>query len=212
MVLRSFRQKLYSFFMSLKQPDGSFLVSKNAEVDCRAIYALLVVATFLDMLTPELVSGVPSFVASTQTYEGGFAAASAPYYISKDILLDYPRPALGEAHGGYAGCAIASWVMLQPVMTEEESKMIDMPKFLRWLVWMQGEETDKGGFRGRSNKLVDNCYSWWCGSSLAIIEALVNDQEEEDLTEPVVEEPAETDDDWIDSEWWLYNNSELWVP
>ena len=29
------REKMYTWFMSLKQPDGSFLVSKNAEVDMR---------------------------------------------------------------------------------------------------------------------------------------------------------------------------------
>jgi protein farnesyltransferase subunit beta len=29
------RQKLYNWFMSLKEPDGSFLVSENAEVDMR---------------------------------------------------------------------------------------------------------------------------------------------------------------------------------
>lgn len=191
--------------MSLKQPDGSFLVSKNAEVDIRGIYALLVVSILLDILTPELIEGIPSFIASTQTYEGGFASASAPYYISEDTFLDHPRPTLGEAHGGYAGCSIGAWVMLQPLMTEEEIKMLDVPKFLRWLVWMQGEEADKGGFRGRSNKLVDNCYSWWCGGSLAIVEALLNDKEEEGVQPE--EETTDTDEDWIDSDWWLYDNS-----
>lgn len=29
------RKKIYDWFMSLKQPDGSFLVSENAEVDMR---------------------------------------------------------------------------------------------------------------------------------------------------------------------------------
>jgi protein farnesyltransferase subunit beta len=29
------RQKLYEFFMSLKQPDGSFLVAEHMEVDVR---------------------------------------------------------------------------------------------------------------------------------------------------------------------------------
>lgn len=30
-----YRQKLYAFFMSLKQPDGSFLVAHEAEIDVR---------------------------------------------------------------------------------------------------------------------------------------------------------------------------------
>lgn len=33
--LMRFRKKLYEFYMSLKQPDGSFLVAKDMEVDIR---------------------------------------------------------------------------------------------------------------------------------------------------------------------------------
>lgn len=82
--------------MSLKQPDGSFLVSYDAEVDVRlvfplyfsrsehndnvrsGIYCLLAVATLLNIITPELVAGIPEFLASCQTYEGGFGSASFP--------------------------------------------------------------------------------------------------------------------------------------
>lgn len=35
---------------------------------------------------------------------------------------------------------------------------------------MQGTEIEGGGFRGRTNKLVDGCYSWWVGGSFALIE------------------------------------------
>lgn len=31
------RKKLYAFFMSLKQPDGSFLVAHHSEVDVRSV-------------------------------------------------------------------------------------------------------------------------------------------------------------------------------
>ena len=31
------RKKMYEWFMSLKEPDGSFLVSRNAEVDMRCV-------------------------------------------------------------------------------------------------------------------------------------------------------------------------------
>jgi hypothetical protein len=37
---------------------------------------------------------------------------------------------------------------------------------------MQGTEIELGGFRGRTNKLVDGCYSWWCGGSFALLGAL----------------------------------------
>ena len=44
----------------------------------RGIYCLLVVATLLNLLTPELLAGVPQFLATCQTYEGGFCNASFP--------------------------------------------------------------------------------------------------------------------------------------
>jgi protein farnesyltransferase subunit beta len=76
-----------------------------------------VTATLLDILTPELVSGMAEFLRSCQTYEGGFASSSHPYYSAEDgepQVLSGVRPILGEAHGGYTSCAIASWMMLQP--------------------------------------------------------------------------------------------------
>lgn len=123
----------------MKQPDGSFIVNKDAEVDVRSViisleiiwtdpmlrrgtYCLLVTATLLDILTPELVKGTAGFLRSCQTYEGGFASSSHPYYSAESDeleLLPGIRPALGEAHGGYTSCAIASWMMLQPYQKPE---------------------------------------------------------------------------------------------
>ncbi|KAH9990916.1 terpenoid cyclases/protein prenyltransferase alpha-alpha toroid [Russula vinacea] len=145
------RDKLYKWYLSLKQPDGSFIVSNHGEVDVRGIYCLLVVALMLDIITPELVNGTPAFIASCQTYEGGFSSASHPHIF--DGILAAQRPSLGEAHGGYTFCALASWVLLQPYISA-------------------GLEIELGGFKGRTNKLVDGCYSWWVGGAFALLEAL----------------------------------------
>ncbi|EIW78087.1 terpenoid cyclases protein prenyltransferase [Coniophora puteana RWD-64-598 SS2] len=190
------REKMYAFFMSLKQPDGSFTVSHHAEVDVRGTYCLLVVAHLLDLLTPALVRGTAAFVASCQTYEGGFASASQPYFAAstsgdgEPVLLEEPRPALGEAHGGYTFCALASWVMLRRFLPPEEPSssspvpplsassaperrpQINYKSLTRWLAQLQGGEAELGGFRGRTNKLVDGCYSWWVGGCFALLEAL----------------------------------------
>ncbi|THH18071.1 hypothetical protein EW146_g2871 [Bondarzewia mesenterica] len=174
------REKIYNWFMSLKQPDGSFLVTHDGEVDTRGIYCLLVAAYLLDILTPELIAGTAAFIASCQTYEGGFASASHPYFSaessespSQSSCLPFPRPRLGEAHGGYTFCALASWVLLEPFLPEGESQpTIDGKRLLRWLVNMQGTEIELGGFKGRTNKLVDGCYSWWVGGEFALLEAL----------------------------------------
>jgi len=47
-----------------------------------------------------------------------------------------------------------------------------LKNLLRWLVHMQGVEAELGGVKGRTNKLVDGCYSWWCGGSFSLLEVL----------------------------------------
>lgn len=49
---------------------------------------------------------------------------------------------------------------------------INTKSLLRWLVQMQGLPIEMGGFKGRTNKLVDGCYSWWVGGSLNLLAAL----------------------------------------
>ncbi|KAL9708966.1 CAAX farnesyltransferase (FTase) subunit beta [Leucoagaricus gongylophorus] len=179
--------------MSLKQLDGSFRVAKHMEVDVRGIYCLIVTAALLNIMTPELVEGTSTFLASCQTYEGGFSSASYPFYSAEtDRVLRAPKPNLGEAHGGYTFCALASWTLLQSCLdfetpsatsgsetssvleakVTEERPSIDLRRLTRWLVNLQGSEAELGGFKGRTNKLVDGCYSWWCGAAFALLEAL----------------------------------------
>lgn len=158
------------------------------------IYCLLVTASLLDIMTPELVRGTATFLASCQTYEGGFSSASHPFYsVETDQVLRTPRPNLGEAHGGYTFCALASWILLRNYLNTQPSSFsgggeeqqdqwgaelttnwpqIDLKRLTRWLVNMQGSETELGGFKGRTNKLVDGCYSWWCGGAFSLLEAL----------------------------------------
>ncbi|KAJ8502466.1 hypothetical protein ONZ45_g11727 [Pleurotus djamor] len=208
------RQKMYQFFMSLKQPDGSFLVAHHAEVDVRGIYCLLVTATLLDILTPELVQGTASFIASLQTYEGGFSSASQPYYSSDtpspESLLSSPRPPLGEAHGGYTFCALAAWVMLRPFIASSSSApQINTKSLLRWLVNMQGSAVEIGGFKGRTNKLVDGCYSWWVGGAFALLEVLgVSAGLGDVATEPPENESTE-EQSWTDVDDALFNRTAL---
>jgi protein farnesyltransferase subunit beta len=174
------RDKMYKFFMSLKQKDGSFMVARHSEVDVRGIYSLLIISSMLDILTHELVEGTAEFIASCQTYEGGFASASHPSFsFNNNNSSSLPlRPTLGEAHGGYTFCALASWVLLQPYLASSSfshhhtTPTINLKNLLRWLTQMQGTEIELGGFKGRTNKLVDGCYSWWCGGSFALLEAL----------------------------------------
>ena len=38
---------------------------------------------------------------------------------------------------------------------------------------MQGLPIELGGFKGRTNKLVDGCYSWWVGGCVILVETLL---------------------------------------
>lgn len=139
----------------------------------RGTYCLLVVATLLDILTPELLRNVDKYIASCQTYEGGFACAS---YSSGSS----PFRASPEAHGGYTSCCLNVHFLLESLVPPggssslgfEFPRPIDVDGALRWSVQMQGEAIEGGGFRGRSNKLVDGCYSWWVGGGFPVLEEL----------------------------------------
>jgi protein farnesyltransferase subunit beta len=167
-----------------------------------------VVATLLDILTPELVKNTAGFIASCQTYEGGFSSASQPFYAPTGDVLPYPRPPLGEAHGGYTSCAVASWIMLkQAGFLEGEHAEINIPRLLRWLVHLQGLPVEMGGFRGRTNKLVDGCYSWWVGGTFGLLEALGTPSHHPGRTETPPE--GETEEDWEDCEDTLFDRTAL---
>jgi protein farnesyltransferase subunit beta len=123
---------------------GSFLMHENGESDLRAAYCALTVAYVLNILDEELLEYVVENIKKCQTFEGGLG----------------PEP-YNEAHGGYSFCGIATLVLLNKL------ESIDIKRFILWLVNKQ--MTVEGGFQGRTNKLVDSCYSFWQGSIFNII-------------------------------------------
>ncbi|GAA5906746.1 protein farnesyltransferase [Sporobolomyces salmoneus] len=174
------RASLYRFLLSVKQADGSFVMHKGGEVDVRGCYCALTVATLLNLLTPELVEGTADFIASCQTFEGGLASAAHPF--SGRAGTSAP---LGEAHGGYTFCSAASWSMLRPFSDPTSpcfsprtstARDLDVKALFRWAASVQAMPIEGGGFRGRTNKLVDGCYSWWCGGLFSIISSLLEDE------------------------------------
>lgn len=143
------RKKIYEWLLSLKEPNGGFKTCLEVgEVDTRGVYCALAIASLLNMLTDELSEGVLSYLKSCQNYEGGFGSC----------------PHIDEAHGGYTFCATASLAILRSI------NQIDVERLLEWCSARQLQE--ERGFCGRSNKLVDGCYSFWVGGSAAILESL----------------------------------------
>ena len=129
---------------------GTFQNHINGESDLRSTYCALVIASVLNLINWEditndpLTKGIVENIKNCQTFEGGLG----------------PEPYC-EAHGGYSYCGIASLVILKKL------NELDTDAFLRWLVSRQ--MTKEGGFNGRTNKLVDSCYSFWQGSIFNMI-------------------------------------------
>ncbi|CCG83310.1 CaaX farnesyltransferase beta subunit Ram1 [Taphrina deformans PYCC 5710] len=144
------RRKLYSWIMSLKQGDGGFAIQRSGEVDARAAYLALSVAALMDIMTPEMVTGTQDWLSKCQRYEGGISGLHN-----------------AEAHGGLAFCALAALSILGDPK-ETLTQAYDLPALAYWLSTRQMPV--EGGFSGRTNKLVDGCYSWWVGAEYAMVE------------------------------------------
>ncbi|KAI5950052.1 RAM1 [Candida theae] len=153
-TLLKIRTNLYTWIMGLKRKTkqgSSFLMHGLGEYDTRSTYCALVICVLLNTATPELVEGVADWIISCQTYEGGFAGV--------------PNT---EAHGGYTFCAFSSLFILNTA-PQDIIGQINFDKFVRWCV---ARQTCEGGFSGRTNKLVDVCYSFWIGALMPMIDVL----------------------------------------
>ncbi|KAL6994330.1 protein farnesyltransferase [Sarracenia purpurea var. burkii] len=161
------RGKLYMFLLKMKDASGGFRMHDGGEIDVRACYTAISVASILNILDYELVQNVGNYIVSCQTYEGGIAGE--PF---------------SEAHGGYTFCGLATMILI------DEVNSLDLPRLIDWVVFRQGVE---GGFQGRTNKLVDGCYSFWQGGVCALIRRLHSIADEQLLALDAGEEDRCTD-------------------
>jgi len=125
----------------------------DREVDVRGTYTVISIASLLNLLTPELTADVADYLLSCQTYEGGFGGEPGQ-----------------EAHGGYVFCAFAALVILGRA---EEADLVSLEG---WVARRQMEM--EGGFQGRTNKLVDGCYSFWQGATAVLVDMVLSGEGE----------------------------------
>lgn len=142
------RPALKGFLKRLKQTDGSFRMHEvDGEIDARAAYCAVVAGRLTGIWDDELEEGLLTWLARCQSFEGGFGGIPG-----------------AEAHGGYTYCALAAAYLISPTKTRE---FFDLPRLLFWLSSQQCNEI--GGFRGRTHKLADGCYSFWQAACLALL-------------------------------------------
>eukprot|EP00796_Vickermania_ingenoplastis_P010470 gene10470-7275_t len=148
------------WLLSIRRSDGSFPVARMAESDIRCSYAVAVITTLLGLdrsdtfqepsdvsHEPLLTTSVAEYVVSCQTHEGGFSSNSN----------------CAEAHGSYTLCALGTLFIMR------EMHKCYLPGLRRWLAMRQS--SFEGAFNGRTNKVVDSCYSYWIGASHVILRA-----------------------------------------
>ncbi|KAJ9292938.1 hypothetical protein DTO271G3_8236 [Paecilomyces variotii] len=170
------REAMWRWLGDVKQPDGGFQMSVGGEEDVRGAYCAMVVISLLDLpleLPPEaaarqagldtFLSGLPEYLARCQTFEGGISGSPGT-----------------EAHGAYAFCVLACLCILGKP-EETIARYMDIPLLLSWLSARQ--YAPEGGFSGRTNKLVDGCYSHWVGGCWPLIQAALNGTQS--LSQPV---------------------------
>lgn len=160
------RTALYHWLGRLKHSGGGFQICEGGEVDTRGAYCALVAITLfglpweLPQDSParprgftDFRDGLGVYLSRCQNYEGGISAGPS-----------------NEAHGAYAFCSLACLSLLGHPQ-ETINKYLDVPALIRWLSSRQyGPE---GGFAGRTNKVVDGCYSHWIGGCWPLVEAAV---------------------------------------
>ncbi|KAF2264712.1 terpenoid cyclases/Protein prenyltransferase [Lojkania enalia] len=157
------RSAMYSFLGQMKQADGGFTMAPGGEEDIRGAFCALVTLSLLTLpleLPPDAPArkhGLTSFtdrlgewIGKCQTFEGGISAAPT-----------------NEAHGAYAFCGLGCLSIMGPPK-ETVNQYLDVPHLVQWLSYRQC--APEGGYNGRTNKLVDGCYSHWVGSCWALLE------------------------------------------
>jgi len=196
-LLRRKREAMYVWFLSLRHhnpsssssssitPPCGYRMHHDGEVDVRATYTLCAMASLLNILTESLTEGMMEYIVSCQTFEGGFGgvpyaeahggytfcALAALHILVTTTTATIPKKetqggieegVVGDTKGDSSvGVGIGS-------RTLEDCQGFDTEALRGWLSRRQmGYE---GGFQGRSNKLVDGCYSYWIGGAIAILD------------------------------------------
>ncbi|EON66817.1 hypothetical protein W97_06219 [Coniosporium apollinis CBS 100218] len=160
------RKAMWHWLGRMKQPGGGFSMCADGEVDTRGAFCALVIISLLNLPlelpadSPAKEAGVETFVdglakwiASCQSYEGGIGGAPG-----------------NEAHGAYTFCALGALCILGPPH-ETIPRYLNVAALVAWLSSRQ--YAPEGGLAGRTNKLVDGCYSHWIGGCWALVEAAV---------------------------------------
>ncbi|CAJ1946745.1 unnamed protein product [Sphenostylis stenocarpa] len=150
------RDKLLGFLRRMKQPNGGFRMHDDGEIDVRACYTAISVVSILNILDDDLIQNVGDYILSPSSNSDDGAAKHMRVALQVSLVL---RLMVGM----YTFCGLAAMILIGEV------NRLDLPRLIDWVVFRQGKEC---GFQGRTNKLVDGCYSFWQGGAVALLQRL----------------------------------------
>lgn len=125
------------------QDDGSFAGDEWGENDTRFLFGALNALSLLRLLPLVDVAKAVSYVQACANFDGGYGVGPG-----------------AESHAGQVYVCVGALAI---------AGRLDLVDKDRLGGWLSERQLDNGGLNGRPEKLQDVCYSWWVGSSLAMI-------------------------------------------
>lgn len=125
------------------QNDGSFAGDEWGETDTRFLFGALNALSLLHLLPLIDMPKAISYVQACANFDGGYGVSPG-----------------AESHAGQI------YVCVGALAIAGRLDLVDIDALGGWL---SERQLDSGGLNGRPEKLQDVCYSWWVGSSLAMI-------------------------------------------
>ena len=122
---------------------GTFAGDEWGETDTRFLYGALNALSILGELDRIDMPKAIQYVQACANSDGGFGVCPG-----------------AESHAGQV------FTCLGALSIARQLHLVDVE---RTAAWLSERQLPNGGFNGRPEKLEDVCYSWWVGSSLAML-------------------------------------------
>lgn len=140
------RKSIVEGIRACQNPDGSFTaIVMGCESDMRFLYCACCISAILNDWSGVDKAKAISYVLQSISYDGAIGQG----------------PGL-ECHGGSTFCAIASLFLMNELHNALTNAQLN--RIRRWCLMRQD-----GGFQGRPGKPSDNCYSFWIGATLHLL-------------------------------------------
>lgn len=125
------------------QETGTFAGDEWGEEDTRFILCALNALSLLHLLSVVDMNKAVDYIVSCANFDGGYGVSPGT-----------------ESHSGQIYACVGA------LRIAGRLDLVNKDKLGRWL---SERQVEAGGLNGRPEKLEDVCYSWWVGSSLAMI-------------------------------------------